>query len=426
MASFTVEKTKYLNGKINTHGSKNSALPIMAASILSDKKSLISSVPKISDTENMKQLLESLGFLCNFEKNILSVTPSKKISVKAKEDISGKLRGSFLVAGPLLASFGEAIIGYPGGCSIGSRPIDLHLKGFEALGAKTEIKQGYIRLCCDKLKGAPIYLDFPSVGATENLLMASVLAEGETVIENAAAEPEITDLADCLCEMGAEISGIGTDKLKIRGVKKLNGINHRIIPDRIEAGTFMAAITAVGGEAVISNVIPDHLKPITAKLRETGAEITEEENSIRISSSGNLKPSDIITLPHPGFPTDMQASYSVILSRAKGTGLITESVFESRFGHLAEMKKMGAQVKIDGRCAVIEGGTLSGAKVNASDLRAGAALVIAGLCASGETTVNNAELILRGYEDFDIQLKNLGANCCVSLKKEKSEVSDFS
>ncbi len=410
MNSFIVKKTKNLNGEVKIQGSKNAALPIMAASILSDKKSCINSLPGISDTENMKKLLEALGFICSEKNGSLIIHRGEKIITAANEEFTGKLRASFLVAGPLLSAFGEAMIGYPGGCLIGSRPIDLHLKGFESMGAKAEIKQGQIRLCSDGLKGAKIYLDFPSVGATENLMLAAVLARGETVIENAAAEPEITDLSECLCEMGAEITGAGTDKIKINGVKKLSGINHKVIPDRIEAGTYMAAVAAVKGKVTVSNVIPSHLNPITAKLKEMGAEITEDSDSVTVSVSGSLKPSDIITLPHPGFPTDMQAPYSVVLSQAKGTGVITESVFESRFGHLSEMKKMGAMVKIDGRCAVIEGARLSGAKVNATDLRAGAALVIAGLCASGETTVNNADLILRGYGDFDKKLKSLGAN----------------
>lgn len=410
MNSFLVKKTKELNGAVEIHGSKNAALPIMAATLLSREKSRIYSVPRISDTENMSLLISSLGYSCSIDNHILTVTPEKEKSCHANEALTARLRGSFLVAGPLLATCGEAVIGYPGGCSIGSRPIDLHLKGFEALGARSEIKKGHIKLNCDRLTGGKIYLDFPSVGATENLIMAAVLAKGETVIENAAAEPEISDLSECLCEMGAEISGAGTDKIKINGVKKLSGAEHTVIPDRIEAGTYMSAVAAVSGKVRLSHVNPSHLSPITAKLEEMGVEITAENDSITVASAGILRPADIITLPHPGFPTDMQASYSVILSRAKGRGVITESVFENRFGHLSEMKKMGASVKIDGRCAIIEGTRLSGAKVTATDLRAGAALVIAGLCASGETTVTNAELILRGYEDFDIQLKNAGAD----------------
>lgn len=409
MSTMIVKKSKYLCGTVDIHGSKNSSLPILACSILSDEPSVFKNVPFLTDTENMLSLLNSLGFETSRDESTVTVIPSAETTCKASEDFSGKLRASFLVAGPMLARFGKIDIGYPGGCVIGNRPIDLHLKGFENLGAKAETRRGKISVFADSLTGCRIYLDFPSVGATENLIMASVLANGETVIENAATEPEIQDLTECLNEMGAEIWGGGTENIKINGVKKLKGANHRIIPDRIEAGTYMAAVAAAKGEVDLRNVICPHLKPITAKLREMGAIIEEGENTLKICCDKSLKPTDIITLPYPGFPTDMQAPFSVLLSQSKGTCLLTESVFENRFRHIPELIKMGASIKIDGRCAVIEGSRLSGAGVCSTDLRSGAALVIAGLCASGETTVNNADNILRGYQDLDKNLRNLGA-----------------
>jgi len=313
--------------------------------------------------------------------------------------------------GPLLAKFGYAKVSLPGGCGIGTRPVDLHLKGFEAMGAKISCRHGYIEVSADgRLEGNTIYLDFPSVGATENIMMAAVLAKGQTIIENAAIEPEISDLANYLILMGADITGAGTDTIKINGTDTLKPAEYVIIPDRIEAGTFMVAAAITGGDVVLENVIPDHLKPITAKLKEAGVEVSEEISSVHIKSDGKLKAVDIKTHPYPGFPTDMQAQMTSLMSKANGTSMIVETIFENRFMHISELKRMGAQIKIDGRSAIVEGKkNLTGAQVKATDLRAGAAMVIAGLAADGITEISNIEHIDRGYEKFDKKLKSLGA-----------------
>ncbi len=410
MGKIIVKKAKNLKGEITIHGSKNSALPILAASVLANNKTILKNIPDISDINNMVLLLSSLGFNVAKDSDFLTISPSNEILSDVNEDIAGKLRGSILLAGPMLAKFGKITISYPGGCSIGSRPIDLHLKGLEALGAKIEKKHGKITMNAKKLIGAKIYLDFPSVGATENLIMASAVAEGETCIENAATEPEIVDLCDYLTKMGAQIYGSGTETIKICGKKELHGTTHSIIPDRIEAGTYLIAVAAAKGEVTIKNIICDHLKPVILKLKEMGVEIEEYDNILKVKCDGKLKATDIKTLPYPGFPTDMQAPFSVLLSQVKGSSMITESIFENRFRHLDELKKMGALIKTDGRCAFIEGGKLSGAKVISTDLRSGAALVIAGLCAEGETEIDNYENILRGYKNLDKNLISVGAD----------------
>ncbi len=410
MGKIIVKKCKELNGEVNIHGSKNAALPIIAATVLAEKPVKIYNIPEISDIKNMENLLSYMGFSYIKNGSCVEYKPSEAKNFSAPETLTGKLRGSVLLAGPMLAKYGKINISYPGGCSIGLRPVDLHLKGFESLGAKIETKHGNISITAKKLKGNRIYLDFPSVGATENLIMAATLAEGETLIENAATEPEITDLCDFLIKLGAEISGVGTKTIKITGKDELGGATHSVIPDRIEAGTFMIGAAAVKGDVTVNNIICEHLKPIILKLKETGVTVEENENSIRIISDKKLYPTDIKTLPHPGFPTDMQAAFSVLLSQIKGTSIITESVFENRFQHISELNKMGALIKTDGRCAIIEGSKLSGAKIKSSDLRSGAALVLAGLCANGETVIDNYENILRGYENFDGMLKKLGAD----------------
>jgi UDP-N-acetylglucosamine 1-carboxyvinyltransferase len=322
------------------------------------------------------------------------------------------MRASVLVMGPLLARMGVAKISLPGGCAIGSRPVDLHLKGFAAMGAEITQGHGYIEARVNgQLRGSKIYLDFPSVGATENIMMAAVLAEGQTIIENAAIEPEIVDLATYLTTMGADIKGAGTDTIKINGVDSLAGATHAVIPDRIEAGTFMVAAAITGGDVRIENVVADHLKPITAKLREAGVEVSEELSSLHIKSNGDIKPIDIKTHPYPGFPTDMQSQMTSLMTRAEGTSMVIETIFENRFMHLAELKRMGANVKIEGRSAIIEGRTqLTGAKVKATDLRAGAALILAGLTAEGVTEITDIEHIERGYVNIHDKLKELGAN----------------
>ena len=409
MSDIILKKSKNLTGSLKIHGAKNSALPIIAATILSDSPSELHSVPNLTDVNNMFEILKSLGFEILFENEVYTVKPNVIKKLKSSYEQTNKLRASFLIAGPILAKYGNVQISHPGGCAIGTRPVDLHLKGFETLGAKIEKKHGYIDISCDKLKGGKVYLDFPSVGATENIMMASCLADGITMIENAAVEPEIVDLANFLNSMGANIVGAGTDTIKIEGVNKLTGCTHSIIPDRIEAGTYMVTAAITKGDITLNNVICDHLMPISAKLKEIGAKIYEEGNSIRIICDSPLKSADIKTLPYPGFPTDMQAQFSSLFSSVKGTSIITETIFENRFQHLGELKRMGANIRIDGRCAVIEGGKLSGTTVSATDLRAGAALVLAGLNADGETVVKNCEYITRGYSDFCKNLSSLGA-----------------
>lgn len=322
------------------------------------------------------------------------------------------MRASFLVMGPLLTKMGCAKIYLPGGCAIGSRPVDLHLKGFAAMGAEISQGHGYMDVKSNgKLIGSKIYLDFPSVGATENIMMAAVLADGQTIIENSATEPEIVDLANYLSMMGADVKGAGTDTIRIIGVSELRGKNYTVIPDRIEAGTFMIAAAITGGDVLIENVVPDHLKPVTAKLTEAGVEVSEEISSIRVKAGEKLKAIDIKTLPYSGFPTDMQAQMTSLMSKAEGTSVIIETIFENRFMHICELKRMGANIKIEGRTAIIEGmSKLTGAQVKASDLRAGAALILAGLASEGSTEISNIEHIDRGYDSIDTKLRELGSN----------------
>ena len=410
MSKLVLKKSKHLQGEISINGAKNSALPILAATLLTDGNCTLHSIPPLADVDNMCQLISDLGY--QIERNDLSyqIMPKKLSTLKTSYETTNKLRASFLVSGPLLAKHGQVQISYPGGCPIGNRPVDLHLKGFELLGAKIEKKHGFIDIKCDELKGNKIYLDFPSVGATENLLMTASLAKGQTIIENAAVEPEIVDLTNFLNSMGAEIIGSGTDTIKINGVERLTGTVHTVIPDRIEAGTYMVAAAMTKGQVKINQIICDHLRPVSAKLREIGVEVTEDQDSILVNGDGaSFKPADIKTLPYPGFPTDMQAPFASLFSLVKGTSIITETIFENRFLHMGELKRMGANIKVEGRTAVIEGTKLSGTKVKATDLRAGAALVLAGLCANGETQVEDCEHITRGYYNFEENLNALGA-----------------
>ncbi len=409
-----VTEGKPLRGKVRISGAKNSVLPIIAASILGDRESIIEEVPDLTDVKIMCELLESFGVDVRFceEKAKLCINTQDIANTTAPYELVNKMRASILVMGPLLARTGIAKISLPGGCAIGTRPVDLHLKGFAAMGAEIEQGHGYIEARVNgRLKGSKIYLDFPSVGATENIMMAAVLAEGQTIIENAAIEPEIVDLATYLTAMGADIKGAGTDTIKINGVHRLRGTNHAVIPDRIEAGTFMVAAAVTGGDVIIENIVPDHVKPITAKLREAGVEVSEELSSIHVKAGDAIKPFDIKTHPYPGFPTDMQAQMTSLMTKADGTSMVIETIFENRFMHLAELKRMGANVKIEGRSAIIEGNSrLTGAKVRATDLRAGAALVLAGLVAEGVTEVTEIEHIERGYVRIHEKLNSLGAN----------------
>lgn len=405
-----VKKSPNLSGRVKISGSKNSVLPIMAASILSDKKNILLNVPYLSDVILMQNILESIG--CEIAQNgsALELHCKNISNDTAPYELVSKIRGSFLLAGPLLARTGHTRISLPGGCPIGTRPVDLHLKGFSALGADITQGHGYVDVTAKKLNGAKIYLDFPSVGATENIMMAACIADGETIIENAAAEPEICDLADFLNKSGANISGAGSDTIRITGVKSLCGTTHSIIPDRIEAGTFMTAIAMTHGHAFVDNVTCSHIKPISAKLREMGVDITEYDNSIEVNAKSALTSTDIKTLPFPGFPTDMQAQFTALMSIAEGTGVIIETVFENRFLHAPELSRMGAKIKIDGRTEVVEGSSeLMGAQVSAMDLRGGASLILAGLAAQGTTQINNIGHIKRGYDNIVGKLQKLGA-----------------
>ncbi|MCR4429749.1 MAG: UDP-N-acetylglucosamine 1-carboxyvinyltransferase [Tepidanaerobacteraceae bacterium] len=410
MSGYIIEGGRKLSGTVKISSAKNAVLPVIAASLLTEAECVIEDAPELEDVRVMKEVLISLGAKITCDENSIKINASHIDSYEAPYDLVRKMRASFLVMGPLLARQGKARISMPGGCAIGSRPIDLHLKGFASLGAEIELGHGFVEARCEKLRGATIYLDFPSVGATENIMMAASLAEGQTILENAAKEPEIIDLANFLNSMGAHIRGAGTDLIKIEGVSRLKGISYTVIPDRIEAGTFLVAGAITGGEIILENVVSEHLKPVIAKLIECGARIVEEPDGLRVIGDGRPLPSDVKTLPYPGFPTDMQAQIMAFLSLAKGTSMIIETVFENRFMHVEELKRMGARIKIEGRSAVVEGvEKLSGAPVKATDLRAGAALILAGLAAEGTTTVMNAHHVERGYVDIVGKLSSLGA-----------------
>ncbi len=413
---FIINKCDGLKGEVKISGSKNSVLPIMAATLLTDEECSIKDVPPLSDVYVMEKILNICGSVTTYndEQNILNVKSKKVENIGLESEVISRIRASFLVMGPLLAKNKYVKIPLPGGCTIGSRPVDLHLKGFAALGAEINNEQGFVVAQAKKLVGAKIYLDFPSVGATENIIMAATLAEGTTVIENSAVEPEIVDLANFINEMGGNVKGAGTDTIKIVGVEKLQGAEHTIIPDRIEAGTFMIAGAITRGDITITNVISEHLKPIIAKLREMNFIVDEDENknSIRIhcNQKEEIKSIDIKTLPYPGFPTDLQSQFMTLLTNVNGTGVVTETVFENRFMQVGELKRMGANIKIDSRSAVVEGGNLlNGASVKATDLRAGASLILAGLVAEGQTEVSDIHHIERGYFKIEEKLNRLGA-----------------
>lgn len=421
MEKLIINGGRRLQGRVKISGAKNAVLPIIAATLLGqDTPSYLEEVPSLEDVHTIAEVLTKLGVGVKFdtEKNTMTVDSRTIDSCEAPYDLVRKMRASFLIMGPLLARMGQAKISLPGGCAIGTRPIDLHLKGFEALGAKIEIGHGFIHATVpDKLKGAPIYLDFPSVGATENIIMAASMAEGQTIIENPAQEPEIVDLANYLNVMGARIRGAGTNVIKIDGVKKLTGGNYTIIPDRIEAGTYMVAAAMTKGDVYIENAISEHLKPVIAKLKEAGVQIEEDVNGVRVWCDRQTKAVDIKTMPYPGFPTDMQAQFMAMLAVSEGTGLVTETVFENRFMHVDELKRMGANIKIDGRTSVVEGvNSLTGCQVKATDLRAGAAMVLAGLVAEGETQVGYIHHIDRGYDHLVDKLVGLGADICRTEK----------
>lgn len=417
MAKFLVQKSAPLRGEVKISGSKNAVLPIMAAALLTEEKCEIKDVPALRDVEVMCKLLESLGASVEMDlaHNCVQIEAAGEISWEAPFDLVKMMRASILVLGALLIRTGRAIIHLPGGCAIGKRPVELHLKGLRAMGVEideAQLNRGIVDAKVEKLSGSTIYLDFPSVGATEVIVMAATLADGVTILENAAQEPEIVDLANVLNKMGARIKGAGTDTIKIEGVESLKGVSHHVIPDRIEAGTFMVGAVMTGGNVLIKNIVADHLKAVIAKLRECGAEIQMTDEGLVVR--GDRRPinsTDIKTLPYPGFPTDMQSPFMALLTVAKGPSVVIETVFENRFMHVGEFNRMGANIKTNGNCAIIPGDkTLQGAQVVATDLRAGAAVVLTGLVADGTTEVSQIYHVDRGYENFVEKLKSLGAN----------------
>ena len=409
MAHLIVSKSDRLVGEVIVSGAKNAVLPIIAATLLVEGTSVIKGVPNLSDVNVMCDLLSYLGAKVKFENDTLIIDAKNITKNEAPYELVGKMRASFLVLGPLIARFKRATVSMPGGCPIGTRPIDLHLKGFKMLNTKVEIEHGCIDAYTNELVANHIYLDFPSVGATENIIMAASLADGVTVIENAAEEPEIVDLANFINEMGGKVRGAGTNTIRITGVKKLNEVEHTVIPDRIEAGTYMVAAAVTRGDIYVRNVINDHLRPVIAKLIEVGCKIKEEGDFVRVIGPDIIKATDIKTMPHPGFPTDMQSLFMTLLSVGDNSSLVTETVFVNRFMNVNELKRMGADIKIEGKSALVTGvKELQGTSVKATDLRAGASLILAGLIANGNTEITDIHHIDRGYVDIENKIRALG------------------
>ncbi|MYL34240.1 UDP-N-acetylglucosamine 1-carboxyvinyltransferase [Pontibacillus yanchengensis] len=402
-----------LTGTVKVEGAKNAVLPVIAASLIaSEGKSILKEVPALADVTTISEVMRYMNADVDINQNTVTIDASRELTTEAPFEYVRKMRASFLVLGPLLARYGHAKVALPGGCAIGSRPIDQHLKGFEAMGAKVNVGNGFIEAYAEgRLQGARIYFDVPSVGATENVMMAAALAEGKTVLENCAKEPEIVDLANYLNKMGAKVIGAGTETIRIHGVEKLTGAEHTIIPDRIEAGTFMVAAAISKGNVLVKNAELEHVRSLVAKMEEMGVIIQEEEDGLRVIGPKKLKAVDIKTMPHPGFPTDMQSQMMALMLQAHGTSVITETVFENRFMHVEEFRRMNAHLKIEGRSVIVEGPSdLQGAEVAATDLRAGAALILAGLVADGYTRVTELKHLDRGYVDFAEKLRGLGAD----------------
>ncbi|HCY7659063.1 TPA: UDP-N-acetylglucosamine 1-carboxyvinyltransferase [Staphylococcus aureus] len=415
MDKIVIKGGNKLTGEVKVEGAKNAVLPILTASLLaSDKPSKLVNVPALSDVETINNVLTTLNADVTYKKdeNAVVVDATKTLNEEAPYEYVSKMRASILVMGPLLARLGHAIVALPGGCAIGSRPIEQHIKGFEALGAEIHLENGNIYANAkDGLKGTSIHLDFPSVGATQNIIMAASLAKGKTLIENAAKEPEIVDLANYINEMGGRITGAGTDTITINGVESLHGVEHAIIPDRIETGTLLIAGAITRGDIFVRGAIKEHMTSLVYKLEEMGVELDYQEDGIRVRAEGELQPVDIKTLPHPGFPTDMQSQMMALLLTANGHKVVTETVFENRFMHVAEFKRMNANINVEGRSAKLEGKSqLQGAQVKATDLRAAAALILAGLVADGKTSVTELTHLDRGYVDLHGKLKQLGAD----------------
>lgn len=414
MEQYVIKGGRPLEGEVTIAGAKNAALGILAAAVMTDQEVTIENVPNVRDTRVLLQAIQGIGATVNYvdEHTVRisggTINPNSDLCVD--DEFIRKIRASYYLLGALLGKYKHSQVALPGGCDIGARPIDLHIKGFEALGAKVDISNGMISVNADELVGSHIYMDVISVGATINVMMAAVMAEGKTTIENAAKEPHIVDVANLLNSMGANIKGAGTDVIRIRGVKSLHGTTYSIIPDQIEAGTFMVAAAATRGNVLIKNVIPKHLEAITSKLTDIGAHVTEYDDSVRVMCDKRLKATNIKTLPYPGFPTDMQPQMAVTLALSNGTSIVTESIFENRFKYVAELSRMGAHIKVEGNTAILDGvETFSGANVAAPDLRAGAALVIAALVADDFSVVSDIKYIQRGYEKFDEKLRGLGA-----------------
>lgn len=423
MEKIIVRGGQRLYGSVKVEGAKNAVLPVLAATLLaSDGKSVIRDVPTLSDVYTINEVLRNLNAEVAFDNNTVVVDASRVLKEEAPFEYVRKMRASVLVMGSLLARNGRARVALPGGCAIGSRPIDQHLKGFEAMGAKVKVGNGFIEAEVEgRLKGAKIYLDFPSVGATENIMMAATLAKGTTIIENVAKEPEIVDLANFLNKMGGNVRGAGTGTLRIEGVDVLFGADHNIIPDRIEAGTFMVAGAITGGNVLVQGAVPEHLSSLIAKMEEMGVTIIEEADGVRVIGPEKLKAVDIKTMPHPGFPTDMQSQMMALLLRADGTSMITETVFENRFMHVEEFRRMNADIKIEGRSVILNGpSNLQGAEVTSTDLRAAAALILTGLVSEGNTRVTELKHLDRGYVNFHGKLAALGAD--IERVKEAEEV----
>ncbi len=425
MEQFAIKGGNPLVGEVEIGGAKNAALAILAAAIMTDETVLIENMPDVRDTNVLIQAMESIGVIVKrLDRHTVKINASNIHDVVIEDDFIKKIRASYYLLGALLGKYKKAEVSLPGGCNIGLRPIDQHIKGFRALGADVRIEHGMIITDAEHLKGSHVYLDVVSVGATINVMMAAAMAEGKTTIENAAKEPHVVDLANFLNSMGADIKGAGTDVIRIRGVSKLHGSEYAIIPDQIEAGTFMFAAAVTKGDVTVKNVIPKHLESISAKLLEIGCEIEESDDAVRVVASKPLGHTHVKTLPYPGFPTDMQPQIAVTLGLSMGTSIVTESIFENRFKYVDELTRMGASIKVEGNTAIIDGvKKYTGASITAPDLRAGAALVIAGLAAEGITVVDDIKFIQRGYEDFHLKLKALGAQ--IEMVNTEKELQKF-
>ncbi|MCI6811132.1 MAG: UDP-N-acetylglucosamine 1-carboxyvinyltransferase [Lachnospiraceae bacterium] len=425
MEQYAIKGGNPLVGEVEIGGAKNAALPILAAAIMTDETVVIENVPDVKDTNALIQAMESIGAIVErIDRHTVKINASQIHGHVIEDDFIKKIRASYYLIGALLGKYKKAEVVLPGGCNIGSRPIDQHIKGWKALGTQVDIAHGLISAEAAELKGSHIYMDVVSVGATINVMMAAVMAEGQTIIENAAKEPHVVDLANFLNSMGANIKGAGTDVIRIKGVTSLHKTEYTIIPDQIEAGTFMFAAAVTKGDITVKNVIPKHLESITAKLIEIGCEVEESDDAVRVVASKPLNHTHVKTLPYPGFPTDMQPQMAVALGLSQGTSIVTESIFENRFRYVDELTRMGANIKVEGNTAIINGvGRYTGASLSAPDLRAGAALVLAGLAAEGFTMIDEIQYIQRGYEDFELKLKGLGAQ--IEKVETEREIQKF-